>query len=89
MPAAARGPSATRRGATAAVSRGSSAKRIKDGTLTTAINQQPFLQAYFAVANLANKAKYNLSPANVDTGTSIVTKDNIDTVQACIDAGRC
>ena len=65
------------------------AKRIKDGTLTIAINQQPFLQSYFAVANLANKAKYSLSPANVDTGTSIVTKDNIDTVQACIDAGRC
>jgi len=65
------------------------AKRIKAGTLTTAINQQPFLQAYFAVANLANQAKYSLSPTNVDTGTSIVTKDNIDTVQACIDAGRC
>ena len=65
------------------------AKRLKDGTLTMAINQQPFLQSYFAVANLANQAKYSLTPANVDTGTSIVTKDNIDTVQACIDAGRC
>jgi simple sugar transport system substrate-binding protein len=65
------------------------AKRSKDGTLTMAINQQPFLQSYFAVANLANQAKYSLSPANINTGTSIVTKDNIDTVQACIDAGRC
>jgi simple sugar transport system substrate-binding protein len=65
------------------------AKRIKDGTLTMAINQQPFLQSYFAVANLANQAKYSLTPANVDTGTSIVTQDNIDVVQACIDAGRC
>ena len=65
------------------------AKRIKDGALTMAINQQPFLQSYFAVANLANQAKYSLSPANIDTGTSIVTKENIDTVQACIDAGRC
>ena len=27
-----------------------------------AINQQPFLQSYFAVANLANQAKYSLSP---------------------------
>ena len=54
-----------------------------------AINQQPFLQSYFAVANLANLAKYSLSPANVDTGTSIVTIENIETVQACIDAGRC
>jgi simple sugar transport system substrate-binding protein len=65
------------------------AKRIKDGTLTMAINQQPFLQSYFAVANLANEAKYNLSPVNVNTGTSIVTAKNIDKVQACIDAGRC
>ena len=65
------------------------AVRIKDGTLTMAINQQPFLQSYFAVANLANLAKYSLSPANINTGTSIVTIDNIDTVQECIDAGRC
>jgi len=65
------------------------AKRIKDGTLTMAINQQPFLQSYFAVANLANQSKYSLSPVKVNTGTSIVTKDNIDTVQACINAGRC
>ena len=64
-------------------------KRIKDGTLTMAINQQPFLQSYFAVANLANEVKYSLSPVKVNTGTSIVTKDNIDTVQKCIDAGHC
>ncbi|MCY7419326.1 MAG: substrate-binding domain-containing protein [Chloroflexi bacterium] len=65
------------------------AKWIKDGVITMAINQQPFLQSYFAVANLANQVKYNLSPVNVNTGTSLVTKDNIATVQACIDAGRC
>jgi simple sugar transport system substrate-binding protein len=65
------------------------AKRIKDGALTMAINQQPFLQSYFAVANLVNQTKYSLSPVNVNTGTSIVTSKNIDTVQACITAGRC
>ena len=65
------------------------AEWIRQGGTTTAINQQPFLQSYFAVANLANQALYDLSPANVDTGTSIVTSDNIDTVQACLDAGRC
>jgi hypothetical protein len=54
-----------------------------------AINQQPFLQSYFAVANIANQNKYSLSPVDVDTGTSIVTGKNIDTVQACINAGRC
>jgi simple sugar transport system substrate-binding protein len=65
------------------------AKWIADGVTTMAINQQPFLQSYFAVANLANQVKYNLSPVNVNTGTSIVTQDNIATLQACIDAGRC
>ncbi|MBV8564136.1 MAG: substrate-binding domain-containing protein [Methylobacteriaceae bacterium] len=65
------------------------AKRIKDGTLTMAINQQPFLQSYFAVANMVNQAKYSLSPVNINTGTSIVTTRNIGVVQACIDAGRC
>ena len=49
------------------------AKRIQDGALTMAINQQPFLQSYFAVANMVNQAKYSLSPVNVNTGTSIVT----------------
>jgi simple sugar transport system substrate-binding protein len=62
---------------------------IEKGVLTMAINQQPYLQSYFAVANLANQAKYSLSPANIDTGTSIVTKDNIAVVKECIAAGRC
>jgi len=65
------------------------AQRITDGTLTTAINQQPFLQSYYAVANLALWHNYGLTPVNVDTGTSIVTIDNIATLKACIDAGRC
>jgi len=41
------------------------------------------------VANLNNWLKYNLSPVNVNTGTSLVTKDNIATVKACIAAGHC
>ena len=62
---------------------------IEKGVLTMAINQQPFLQSYFAVANLNNWLKYSLSPVNVNTGTSLVTQDNIATIKACIAAGRC
>lgn len=62
---------------------------IEQGSLTMAINQQPYLQSYFAVANLNNWLKDSLSPVNVNTGTSIVTKDNIATVKACIAAGHC
>jgi ABC-type sugar transport system substrate-binding protein len=62
---------------------------IEKGVLTMAINQQPYLQSYYAVANLNNWLKYNLSPVNVNTGTSLVTKDNIASVKACIAAGHC
>lgn len=62
---------------------------IEQGSLTMAINQQPFLQSYLAVQNLLFHVKYNLSPVNVNTGTSIVTKKNITAIQACIKAGRC
>jgi len=61
---------------------------IAAGSLTMAINQQPFLQSYFAVANLANQIKYGLQPVNVNTGTQIVTKDNIDQVKQVIAASR-
>jgi simple sugar transport system substrate-binding protein len=62
---------------------------IKNGSLTMALNQQPFLQSYFAVANLANEIKYHLTPVDINTGTSIVTSANVDTIRACISAGRC
>lgn len=65
------------------------AKLIEAGWLTMAINQQPFLQSYLAVENLVFHAKYGLSPVNVNTGTSIVTKKNIGVIDACIKAGRC
>jgi simple sugar transport system substrate-binding protein len=65
------------------------AKLIETGWLTMAINQQPFLQSYLAVENLIFHDRYGLSPVNVNTGTSIVTKENIGVVQTCIKAGRC
>ena len=62
---------------------------IKQGKIQMAINQQPFLQSYYAVANLAHLARYDLTPVNVDTGTSLVTQENVETVISCIEAGRC
>jgi simple sugar transport system substrate-binding protein len=65
------------------------AKLIETGWLTMAINQQPFLQSYLAVENLVFHNKYGLSPVNVNTGTSIVTRNNIGVIQTCIKVGRC
>ncbi|MBN8999995.1 MAG: substrate-binding domain-containing protein [Rhizobiales bacterium] len=65
------------------------AQLIKAGSIYMAINQQPFLQSYYSVANLAHQHNYSLTPVNVDTGTSLVTQKNVDSVIACIEAGRC
>jgi simple sugar transport system substrate-binding protein len=62
---------------------------IDQGVITMAVNQQPFLQSYFAVSNLSNWIKYSLAPVNVDTGTNLVTKDTIAQLKDCIAAGHC
>ena len=61
---------------------------ISKGKTCVSINQQPYLQSYFAVSNLANNLKYGLQPANVDTGTQLVTKDNVAQAQKVIDSQR-
>jgi simple sugar transport system substrate-binding protein len=52
------------------------------------INQQPYLQGYYAVEQLALQTKFGLRPANVDTGTFLVDKSNIAEVQHLISIGK-
>ncbi len=61
---------------------------IQAGALTVALNQQPWLQSYHAVQNLAFKIKYGLTPVNVDTGTLIVDKSNVGNLVNVIQSGR-
>lgn len=52
-----------------------------------ALDQQPFLQSYYAVADLANEAKYGFQPVSVNTGTLIVTKKNLSLVGKLVAKG--
>ena len=61
---------------------------IQQGIITVAINQQPFLEGYMAVANLALHLKYGFQPVNVNTGTQIVDRSNVDRVLSLIAQGR-
>src|SRR5579885_685162 len=61
---------------------------IQAGALTVALNQQPWLQSYHAVQNLAFKIKYGLTPVNVDTGKLIVDKSNVGNLVNVIQSGR-
>jgi simple sugar transport system substrate-binding protein len=57
-------------------------KAIKDGTIESAIDQQPYLQGYLAVALLVQYNRYGVMPANnINTGPAFVTKNNIGLVE--------
>jgi simple sugar transport system substrate-binding protein len=55
---------------------------IKAGSITATVEQQPYLQGYFAVEQLAMNLKYGLTPSDIDTGNALVDKSNIEKVAA-------
>ena len=58
------------------------AQGIKDGIVSAAIDQQPFLQGYMPVSLLTHYVRYGVIPANnINTGPGFVTKDNIKLVE--------
>jgi simple sugar transport system substrate-binding protein len=61
---------------------------IQQGVVRCAVNQQPYLQGYMAVANLALALKFGFTPVNVNTGTSIVDGSNIQDVLRLIAEGK-
>jgi simple sugar transport system substrate-binding protein len=60
---------------------------IKQGWMTAAINQQPYLQGYGSVMDMYITTVLGLVPVNINTGTQIVTKDNVDALGKSIAAG--
>lgn len=61
---------------------------IQKGVITQAINQQPYLQGYYTVQELALWTKFGLRPADINTGTFLVDKNNISEVLNLIKEGK-
>lgn len=57
------------------------------GSLKCILDQQPYLQGYFAVENLALALKFGFGPVNVNTGSLVIDKTNVDQVEKLITAG--
>lgn len=53
---------------------------IKAGKIDATVNQQPYLQGFYAVQQLALRMKYGLTPANYDTGNALVDASNVGAV---------
>jgi simple sugar transport system substrate-binding protein len=56
---------------------------IEDGAITATVDQQPFSQGFYAVAQLALYLKYGLYPSDMATGgMGLVDQSNVATVKA-------
>ena len=61
---------------------GDISQAIKDGLMSAAIDQQPYLQGYLPITFLTLYVRYGVIPANnVNTGPGFITKDNIAMVE--------
>ncbi|HEY3953118.1 MAG TPA: substrate-binding domain-containing protein [Streptosporangiaceae bacterium] len=55
---------------------------IKDGSILATVEQQPYLQGYYAVTQLALNLAYGSTPSDVNTGNEIVDKANVAKIAA-------
>jgi simple sugar transport system substrate-binding protein len=66
---------------------GPTATAIKNGWVDVVLDQQPYLQGYLPVFQLAIAVKYKMSGLHIDTGAALVDKSNIDTVAPLVEKG--
>jgi simple sugar transport system substrate-binding protein len=58
---------------------------IKSGTITATVDQQPYIQGYQSVMELALYLKYGLAPANINTSNgALIDKNNVDQVVSLV-----
>lgn len=55
--------------------------RMKDGYIQFHVDQQPYLQGYAPVIQANLIKKYKLAPFDVNTGSAIVTADQVDAIE--------
>ena len=60
---------------------------IQDGTIAGTVDQQPYLQGYMPIVQLALYCRHGIEPCDMDAGANLVTKKNVDAVIAHVAAG--
>ena len=58
---------------------------IKSGTITATVDQQPYIQGFQSVMQLALYLKYGLAPGNINTSNgALIDKNNVDQVVSLV-----
>ena len=58
-----------------------------DPTFDVALDQQPFLQGFYAVMNLEMELQYGFAPIQMNTGSLIITKSNLGIAKKLVSEG--
>jgi simple sugar transport system substrate-binding protein len=53
---------------------------IKKGIITLTIDQQPYIQGFYPVVQLALYCRYGIIPTDMDAGASIINRQNVDNI---------
>jgi simple sugar transport system substrate-binding protein len=53
---------------------------IKAGPIRCTVDQQPYIQGFYPVVQLAHYLRYGIRPSNIDAGATIVDRTNVDRV---------
>lgn len=60
---------------------------IDAGVIAFAIDQQPYIQGFYPVMQLALKCRYGIMPPNMDAGAAVITKANAAAVTGLVKQG--
>jgi simple sugar transport system substrate-binding protein len=60
---------------------------VKEGVIAFTIDQQPYLQGFLPVIQLALNVRYGIRPAAVDAGAAIIDRNNVESVMDLSRAG--
>jgi simple sugar transport system substrate-binding protein len=53
---------------------------IKGGGIAFTIDQQPYVQGFYPIVQLVLYCRYGIAPSSMDSGASIITRENVDGV---------
>ena len=53
---------------------------IKDGHIRCTVDQQPYIQGFYPVVQLAHYLRLGIMPSDIDSGAAIIYKENVDQV---------
>jgi simple sugar transport system substrate-binding protein len=55
---------------------------VKAGHIQFTIDQQPYIQGFYPVVQLALYCRYGIRPSNIDAGAAVISRSNVDQVLA-------